>query len=92
MAAMQIRLNQKTVESMREFGKARFGDSTDDKIVWTLVLDVKRLEAENELLRIKLNECKKKERKYQVVGTLDKEQISEQLEQEIERLKGNEKQ
>jgi len=88
--AMQIRLNPKTVEAMREFGKARFGDSTDDKIVWTLVLDVKRLEAENELLRIKLDECKNKEIVYRGVQT--DEQTSRQLEQEIQQLKGDEKQ
>ena len=84
MAAMQIRLNPKTVEAMREFGKARFGDSTDDKIVWTLVLDVKRLEAEKELINMKLSECREESKRKDA-------QIKE-LEQEIKRLKGDEKQ
>jgi hypothetical protein len=79
MAAMQIRLNQKTVESMREFGKDRFGDSTDDKIVWTLVLDVKRLEAENELVNIKLVECREENKQ--------KDERIKELEREIKRLK-----
>jgi hypothetical protein len=60
MAAQQIRLDQKTINEFRELRKEEFSDFTDDKIVWTLILEYKRLKTENELLWMKLRECEKK--------------------------------
>lgn len=59
MAAQQIRLSQHTIDEVRKIGEEELGDFTDDKAVWTLCLEHRRMKTEIELLNMKLEECRK---------------------------------
>jgi len=58
MVNIQIRINPKTVEELREIGK-RLGETTDDVTIRLIIAEYNRQKVEIELLKMKLDECKK---------------------------------
>jgi len=58
MVNIQIRINPKTVEELREIGKG-LGETTDDVTIRLIIAEYKRQKVEIELLKMKLDECKK---------------------------------
>lgn len=62
MAAMQIRLSPTTVEETRAIAEKDFGftESTDDKNIWTLILEYKRQKVVIENLEMRLRKCEEK--------------------------------
>ena len=56
MAGIQIRLDPKTLDEIREIGK-EFGETTDNFAIRLVISEYRRLKAENELLKIRLDEC-----------------------------------
>ena len=59
MANIQIRINPKTVEDLREIGKG-LGETTDDVTIRLIIAEYKRMKVEIELLKMKLDECEKR--------------------------------
>lgn len=66
MAAQQIRLSQRTIDEVRKIGEEELKDFTDDKAVWTLCLEHRRMKTEIELLKLKLNDCENRNSKKEV--------------------------
>jgi len=58
MEARQIRINKNTVDEIREISKT-LGETTDDVTIRLIIAENRQLKTENELLRMKLDECKK---------------------------------
>jgi hypothetical protein len=58
MVNIQIRINPKTVEELREIGKG-LGETTDDVTIRLIIAEYSRQKVEIELLKMKLDECKK---------------------------------
>jgi len=58
MVNIQIRINPKTVEELREIGKG-LGETTDDVTIRLIIAEYNRQKVEIELLKMKLDECKK---------------------------------
>ena len=59
MANIQIRINPKTVDDLREIGKG-LGETTDDVTIRLVMAEYKRMKVEIELLKMKLEECEKR--------------------------------
>jgi hypothetical protein len=59
MANIQIRINPKTVDDLREIGKG-LGETTDDVTIRLVMAEYKRMKVEIELLKMKLEDCEKR--------------------------------
>ena len=85
MALLQIRLSEKTIEESRKIGEKLFGNSTtDDKTIWTLVLEYQKSQAEKELLRKDLKEVTQELTDYKMdlnMCILEKEQLQKELDE-----------
>jgi ribosomal protein L12E/L44/L45/RPP1/RPP2 len=62
METKQIRITQVTVDELREIGKT-LGAQTDDVTIKLLIAGYKQLNTENELLKMKLEDCRKEKYK-----------------------------
>lgn len=58
MEAKQIRINPQTVDDLRKVGKD-MGETTDDVTIRLILAERKQLKLEIELLKMKLEECKR---------------------------------
>jgi len=56
MGAKQIRINQNTLDEIREISQT-LGDTTDDVTIRLILAEYRRLNTETELLSMKLRDC-----------------------------------